>query len=234
MNITIIVYAILAGVLPSLLWLWFWLKEDNLHPEPRGLVAITFISGCISIIIAVVLEQFTSNFLIDTNMRYLSWAFIEEVVKYFAFAIVILHSRYLDEPIDAIIYCITVALGFAAIENTLFILSSLGNGEIAKSIVTGSLRFIGSSLVHVVSSAFIGFMIGISFYKNTFIKAISTVFGIIIATLLHTSFNLAIISVTSVSALKVFGWVWCAVIILIILFEEIKAIVPKESASKIS
>jgi RsiW-degrading membrane proteinase PrsW (M82 family) len=234
MNIAVIIYAILAGVLPSLLWLWFWLREDNLHPEPRSLIAITFISGCLSIIIAVVLEQFSSNFVSSDNAKYLTWAFIEEVVKYLAFAIVILHSRYLDEPIDAIIYCITVALGFAAIENTLFILSPLVNGEIAKSIVTGSLRFIGSSLVHVVSSAFIGFMIGISFYKSNLLKMISTVFGIIIATLLHTSFNLAIISASSVSALKIFGWVWCAVIILIILFEEIKAIAPKESTNKIS
>jgi predicted exporter len=77
-------------------------------------------------------------------------------------------------------------------------------------------------------------MIGISFYKSNLLKMISTVFGIIIATLLHTSFNLAIISASSVSALKIFGWVWCAVIILIILFEEIKAIAPKESTNKIS
>lgn len=229
MSITTIVYALLSGILPALIWLWFWLKEDNLHPEPRILIAITFLSGCVSVILAIILEKYSAQFLLNTTSKYLTWAFVEEIVKYLAFVIITLHSKYLDEPIDAIIYCITVALGFAAIENTLFVLSPLGNGEIARSIVTGSLRFVGSSLVHVVSSATIGFMIGISFYKGKIVKILSTVLGIFIAVILHSSFNLAIIKASSVSALKVFGWVWCAVVILIILFEEIKTVKPNDS-----
>jgi RsiW-degrading membrane proteinase PrsW (M82 family) len=223
-------YKILIGVIPALLWLWFWLKEDNLHPEPRKMLALSFIAGGICVAVAIILEGLIKElFVINDTYLYISWAFIEEIVKFIALVIVVMPSKYMDEPIDAIIYCITVALGFAAIENTLFVLSSLGNGEIARSIITGSLRFIGSSLVHVVSSATIGFMIGISFYKGKIVKILSTVLGIFIAVILHSSFNLAIIKASSVSALKVFGWVWCAVVILIILFEEIKTVKPNDS-----
>ena len=49
-------YALLSGVLPALLWLWFWLKEDNLHPEPRKVIARTFISGAIAVIFALIFE----------------------------------------------------------------------------------------------------------------------------------------------------------------------------------
>lgn len=229
MNLTNIAYVLLAGLLPALLWLWFWIKEDNLHPEPKSLIAISFIAGCMSVLLAVVLEGFAKEIINDQNYRYLAWATIEEVVKFLAVAIIALRSKYLDEPIDAMIYCITVALGFAAVENGLFIFKSLDTNGVVDSIVTGNFRFIGATLVHIVSSASIGFMIGLSFYKGAFMKVISVIIGIILASTLHTSFNLAIINTTDTSALKVFGWVWCAVVILIILFEEIKEIRPKIS-----
>lgn len=229
MNLTNTAYVLLAGLLPALLWLWFWIKEDNLHPEPKSLIAISFIAGCMSVLLAVVLEGFAKEIISDQNYRYLAWATIEEVVKFLAVAIIALRSKYLDEPIDAMIYCITVALGFAAVENGLFIFKSLDTNGVVDSIVTGNFRFIGATLVHIVSSASIGFMIGLSFYKGAFMKVISVIIGIILASTLHTSFNLAIINTTDTSALKVFGWVWCAVVILIILFEEIKEIRPKTS-----
>ncbi len=223
----ILVYALLAGILPAILWLWFWLKEDNLHPEPRTLIATSFIGGMIVVVVAVILEKYAYDIISDNTFRYIAWAAIEEICKFIAVAIIALSSRNIDEPIDAMIYCITVALGFAALENTLFILSPLHSGEIAKGIITGNMRFVGATLVHTVCSAIIGFMIGISFYKNIFLKTISLIIGVILAITLHAGFNLSIINETVTNTLKVFSWVWVAVVILIILFEEIKGIKEK-------
>lgn len=225
-----IAYALLAGLLPALLWLIFWLREDNLHPEPRSLVAGTFLSGMVVVVIAVFLEKYAADIIADEKYRYIAWAAIEEIVKFLAVALIALKSRYMDEPVDAMIYCITVALGFAALENALFILSPLDTGDITRSIVTGNMRFIGATLVHTVCSATVGFMIGLSFYKNAFLKTISLLFGVILAVALHASFNLSIINETVTNTLKVFGWVWLAVVILIILFEEVKGIKPKNGA----
>lgn len=223
----IIVYALLAGILPALLWLWFWLREDNLHPEPRSLVAGSFIAGMIVVVVAAFAEKYVADIIFDTEYRYIAWAAIEEILKFLAVALVVFHSKNMDEPIDAMIYCITVALGFAALENALFILSPLNDGDITKGIITGNMRFVGATLVHTVCSAVIGFMVGISFYKNTFIKALSLISGVILAVVLHAGFNLAIINQTVTSVLKVFGFVWIGVVILIILFEEIKGIKDK-------
>ncbi len=223
-----IVYALLIGIVPALLWLWFWLKEDNLHPEPRTILAITFIAGCTSVIIAIIVEGFLKEIIVGNETHlYIAWAFTEEMVKFVALAIVVLNSKYMDEPIDAMIYAITVALGFSAIENTLFILFSTGTEEMSRAIITSNLRFLGATLVHIISSASIGFMIGLSFYKNAFIKVIGVIIGVILATVLHASFNLAIINATEMGTLRTFAWVWFAVIILLILFEEIKFIRPK-------
>lgn len=227
MNFTVIGYALLSGILPALLWLWFWLKEDNLHPEPKSLVAGTFIVGGIVVLVALVLEKIVADIGLTNTHRYVAWAAIEEIVKYVAVAIIALRSRHMDEPIDAMIYCITVALGFAAVENTLFIISPLGDGDIARSIVTGNMRFIGATLVHIVSSAAIGFMIGLSFYRNKFLKFIAVASGLILAIGLHSAFNLSIINASATNTLRVFAWVWAAIIILLILFEEVKVIKPK-------
>ncbi len=227
MDIVTISYALISGLLPALLWLWFWLREDNLHPEPRSLIAGTFLVGILSVISAVILEKIAADIIFDTKIKYIVWAAIEEMVKFVAVLLVAFRSRYLDEPIDMMIYCITVALGFAALENALFILTPLDDGNITKTIITGNMRFIGATLVHVVSSASIGFMLGLAFYKNTLIKALALIAGIILSITLHASFNLSIINSSVTDTLKVFGWVWCEVVILIILFEEIKGIRPK-------
>lgn len=226
---TNIAYALIAGILPALLWLWFWIKEDNLHPEPRNLITITFIAGCVSVIIAIIFEKAAQDLLTNSVYTYIAWAGIEEIVKFMAVAMIAFRTKYLDEPIDAMIYCITAALGFSALENALFILSPISSGELATSIVTGNLRFVGATLVHVVSSAVIGFMLGLAFYRGTIAKAFALIFGVILAIALHASFNLAIISGTATNTLKVFGWVWCAVVILIILFEEVKAVHPSQT-----
>ncbi len=227
MDFTIIAYAILSGILPALLWLWFWLKEDNLHPEPRSILIGSFVAGMIVVIFAIFLEKFVAELVSSETTRYILWAGIEELVKFLAVGIIALGTSNLDEPVDAMIYCITVALGFAAIENTLFILGQLNAGEITKGIITGNMRFIGATLVHVISSALIGLMIGISFYKDIFVKTISVIFGVILAVALHSAFNLSIINATESNTLKIFGWVWCSVVILLIIFEEVKAIKPK-------
>lgn|SRR5574343_112098 len=219
-----ILYALLAGLLPTLLWLWFWLREDNLHPEPRSLVALSFISGMLVVAIAIISEKFAFDYISDDKTRYIVWASIEELCKFIAVSIVAFRSKALDEPIDAMIYCITVALGFAALENTLFLFTPIDSGDIAKGLITGNMRFIGATLVHVVSTSLIGFFYGIALYKNRIIKTISIIFGVILSIVLHASFNLSIINETVTNTLKVFGLVWVSVVILIILFEEIKGI----------
>jgi len=56
--------------------------------------------------------------------------------------------------------------------------------------------------------------------------------GLAGAIALHASFNLSIINASSTDTLKTFGWIWAAVVVLIILFEEVKAVHPKSSMSR--
>src|SRR3989344_4140007 len=140
----IIAISLVAGIVPSLIWLWFWLKEDKERPEPRGLILITFILGMAAVIFVLPLERFISEYVKGQNMLIFLLAMAEEVIKYIAVALVALRSSALNEPIDFPIFFIAAALGFAAFENTLFLLSPLSLNQTTVGIITGNLRFLGS------------------------------------------------------------------------------------------
>jgi RsiW-degrading membrane proteinase PrsW (M82 family) len=228
MSVHSLIYSLLAGIVPSGIWLWFWLREDA-KPEPRSLLGITFLGGILAVIAAIFVEKYIAGLVDDSALRYTLWAAAEEILKFVAVAVIALPSYYNDEPIDAMIYCITAALGFAALENGLFLLGPLSGGEIAQSIATGNLRFIGATLVHIVSSAMIGFGLGYTFYRGAFSRIVGVLVGLSAAIALHAAFNLSIINSDSGEILRSFGWVWGAVIILMVLFEEVKVVRPKLS-----
>ncbi|MES2314918.1 MAG: PrsW family glutamic-type intramembrane protease [Patescibacteria group bacterium] len=220
-------YAFIAGILPSLLWLFFFTREDASHKRPRGIIFGCFLGGAIAVIIAIFAEKVIADIVPDPTMRYTLWAAFEETVKFMVAGMIIFSSRATEDPVDTMVYCASVALGFAAIENTLFILGPLSHGSLVQAIITTNMRFIGATLVHVVSSALVGFMIGYVFYHGRLVKIAAALVGLAGAIALHATFNLSIINASSLDTLKAFGWIWGAVVILIILFEEVKAVHPK-------
>lgn len=223
-----IVYAFFVGLLPALIWLWFWLHEDNEHPEPRSVLAFTFTTGMAMIFLAIPLEAFFYKVAPSADWRFLAWAGVEEVLKFTAVLIVALHTRAYDEPMDAVIYMMCAALGFAALENTLFILNNslqilpnLGTSIVSTVFLT-NLRFIGANLLHVVASSTIGIALALSFYKRKDEKVVWAIGGLIVAIILHTLFNLFIIDGSGGSIFLVFATVWLLMMSFILVFEKIK------------
>lgn len=218
-----LLFALLGGILPALLWLWFWLREDKKRPEPRGLIMLSFVAGMIAVLFVLPFQKFADTYFTGIVVIVL-WAAVEEIFKYGGAYFSALKKKAMDEPIDAVIYMITVALGFAALENALFMLNPLMNGDIASTIVNGNLRFLGATLLHTLSSATIGIMIALSFYKSKWMRKLYTFFGIILAIVLHTLFNFFIIEGGGNKMFIVFFSVWVGIILLILIFEKIKKI----------
>lgn len=226
-----IIYAFLGGLLPAVVWLWFWLKEDRAHPEPSALITIVFIVGGLAIIPAYFLEKGVLAILPASLSQRLwlvvaLWALIEEVLKFIAVYLAAFRRRWFDEPVDAMVYMITGALGFAAAENFLFLLSTFttGNQPII-FLLTGNLRFIGATVVHLVASSLIGGFVGLAFYGGRWRRASYLAVGIITATFLHAMFNYFIITSESQGVLKIFVLLWATAIVVIFFFEKVKAIV---------
>ena len=225
-ELTSVTAAAAGGILPALAWLWFWRREDSAHPEPRRLIALAFLAGMVAVAIVIPLEKFVQPFLGSMTLVFTAWSAMEEVVKYLMARLTVLRSSQDDEPIDPVIYMVTVALGFAAAENTLFLLSPLSGDTIVQTVLTGNLRFVGATLLHVLSSAVIGVALGLSFYKSRSAKRLYALFGVILAILLHSTFNFLILNAPEEHLLRSFGLVWIGVIALIAVLEYIKRIHP--------
>ncbi len=234
--------AFTGGVLPALLWLWFWLRADRAYPEPKGLIALSFVAGMLvvylvfpiqKLIIAVLPAIMHALDIIALKITFILppaetvqiflLAFIEESGKLAAVFLVAYHTRYFDEPMDAVIYLITAALGFVAMENTLYILKDIANGGTTDLLLNGNLRFIGATIVHTASSAVLGLAFAFAFYGRLPLKILAGALGLILATLLHTYFNLSIIEAQgTISILGIFSKYWLVIIGIIILLEIVK------------
>lgn len=241
MSSSTLFFSLLGGVLPALFWLWFWLREDRLHPEPRALVMFSFIGGMVAVLFALPLEQWVCSYVASEVssqcpgalgsagsifLVIVSWSIIEEVLKYLAAYVTALRRRDNDEPIDSLIYLITAALGFAALENTLFLAGAFTQGGFIGGVDLGILRFVGATLLHVATSGVLGFFLALGWRSARHVRRANLFLGLSTAIVLHTLFNLYILKSAGGGhgTLTVFAFVWLAIVLLLVGFEKVKQI----------
>lgn len=158
---------------------------------------------------------------------------IEELLKFILTYNICLRRKVNDEPVDASIYMLTAALGFAAVETALFLTKPLSDGHILDSLLASNFRSIGPMLIHLISSATLGLFIGLAFYKSKYKKALYAGIGLLVAIILHSLFNFFIVLNDTYHNIYFF-WTaclgtWILVIAILFFFEKVKRVVRKEN-----
>jgi protease PrsW len=195
--------AILFGLLPGFAWLVFYMSEDP-HPEPKRLIAFTFMVGMAFGFFTVAIEEVFNGAVAHVGVVELSilsllgLALIEELMKFAAAHFAISKSPDFDEPIDAMIYMIVAALGFATLEN----IGAIANLPSASTQLIGplfpmiletiSFRFIGATLLHTLTSGIVGYYWARGIVLGKIGRYLTV--GIVIATILHAIFNYLILN----------------------------------------
>ncbi len=183
------------GVLPSFIWLAYFLRKD-VHPESNRMVIKIFLYGMLAALPAALIElgfvDSLFSFLGKTTFSQILYfligvAFVEEALKYLVVRNKVLSDPEFDEPIDVMLYMIIAALGFAALENILYLFSL----EIREVFLITSFRFVGAIFLHALCSAALGYFLALSFFK-TGERLKLFAFGFLIATVLHGLFNFSI------------------------------------------
>lgn len=195
----------ILGFLPSFIWLLFYLRKDK-HPEPNRMVLKVFIFGIISafftIFAQVLLKESLNVFNLPLKLAlilnvFIGAGIIEETAKYCAAKFGVFRDKELDEPTDIILYMIIAALGFAALENILYLSQQVLNKEsLAVLSEYGALmpakatleflawRFISATFLHALAAGLFGFFIALSFHYAKFRK-LFWLAGLLIASFLH-------------------------------------------------
>jgi protease PrsW len=176
---------LLLAISPTIFLLWFFYNQDRYRHESPKLLAITFILGAISTAPAIILELIAKalfpqgDTLLAVFLFYvLEVALIEEGMKFIAVRIYAYDSTMFVEPMDGLILGVAAALGFATVENILYVLRS--------GIVTAIVRAIISVPTHALCGAIIGFYLGEAKFRKKPLLALN---GLIIAILVHATFD---------------------------------------------
>jgi len=204
MDFTILIY-IFFGILPSLVWLSYYLRKDA-HPESNGMVLKIFLWGALVTIPVFFVQIGFSNLLGQISLNQLVYDLIywflvislsEEVFKYLVIKVKVINSPELDEPLDVMLYMIIAALGFAALENVLYLFSPVNqmsfNDLMVRTLIISFVRFIGATFLHTLCSAVIGYSLAISFCEVKW-KRLIFVAGITTAMLLHGLYDFSIMT----------------------------------------
>ena len=183
--------ALALGLLPSFAWLVFYLQEDP-HPEPKRLIAETFIIGALSTFGALFVQMAvnavgTANGVAQYSiLAFAVFGAIEELFKFSAAKLVtVTHAKDFDEPVDAMIYMIVAALGFATVEN---VVAAVRSTDLIFEAMT--LRFLGATLLHAVASGTLGYYWARAIASG---KTRLLLVGFAVATTLHVIFNYLIL-----------------------------------------
>lgn len=204
-------FYILLGLLPSLIWLSWYLRKDK-HPESNSTIIKIFFWGMLLAPLAVVLELFLT-WLIKPDASLLPFvaqlstngllrvalatalvpALVEEYLKYSLVRFKFLKTSAFDEPTDVMIYCIIAALGFAAVEN-LIILFKIPFPDFEQALGISGFRFLGATFLHALASALAGYYLAKGLLHPEKTKKLAF-FGLTLAISLHACYNYLIISI---------------------------------------
>lgn len=173
-----------VSVLPGVLWVAYFRSKDVYDPEPTRLLVRTFVMGALATIPAGLIEAPFRGLV--TNQPSLpvmllasifTIGLVEEYLKYWAVKRAVYGHEEFNEPVDGVIYAVTVGLGFAAFENVLYAMSY--------GLWVGLTRGVITSIVHASFSGIVGYAMGVAKFAPKAARQVMIWRALITAAVLH-------------------------------------------------
>ncbi|MCZ6508778.1 MAG: PrsW family glutamic-type intramembrane protease, partial [Acidobacteria bacterium] len=152
-------FIVFSALVPSLLLVWYFHSRD-VYPEPPRVLWTVFILGVATVLPVVLvarpfdalLDQISSPLAYGFASAFVQAAIPEELFKFLVVWFFAARHRAFDEPIDGVIYGVVASLGFATLENVLYVAG--GGLHVA---VTRALTAVPS---HAFLGAIMGYFVG--------------------------------------------------------------------------
>ena len=181
---------LLITILPSLLIVTFFVKSDK-FPEPASQIIKIFMYGLFLCIPAFLINTKLVNIYANTGISealissFLSAAPVEEVLKFTVLYSLVYKMKDFNEPIDGIVYGVSVSLGFATLENIYYVYFLSDYFDTSQQALA-VLRSFSAIPAHAAFGAIMGYF----FMKYAFIKKENNLaLCMIVPILLHGAYN---------------------------------------------
>ena len=151
------------AIAPGIAICLFIYFKDKYNREPLGLLILSFFMGILSIIPAVIIQIALTKpvehimgkgMLYTAVFSYLIVALGEEGSKFLALRFIPYRRKAFDDPFDGIVYAVVVSMGFATLENILYVMDH--------GFATGILRMFLSVPAHATFGVLMGYHVGLA------------------------------------------------------------------------
>lgn len=205
MNIvSVILIAIPLSLAPGIGICFLIYFRDKFEKEPFRLLRNCFLFGMLSIVPAIIIEG-TFNIaginenhgLIETFMyAFFVVAVAEELSKFFFLKKYAYKKTDFNEPFDGIVYAVMISMGFATLENVMYVLMS--------GIGTAVLRMFTAVPLHATCAVFMGYFVGKAKFSDK--KFANIITGIILAVIIHGLYDFFLFQ-KDIPALGIFSFI---------------------------
>lgn len=190
------VYIALSGMVPALVAMWFVDRLDRKRPEPPRLRRLVAFVGMLSVIPAIILELVlvrTVGADLEPPFTYQGASFssfvvaagVEEACKIVVVYWIVWRRPEFDERMDGIVYASRAGLGFALVENVLYLFQSTGDMQLQVWILRALLAVPG----HAMWTGMIGAMAARRRFDR---QGLGLVGGYLLAVAFHGAYDLAL------------------------------------------
>ncbi len=184
----LLLYSSLA-IAPGLAVCIFIYWRDKFEKEPLRLLIFSFFSGCVCTIPAVAIQMACNHWgfglprgLFNTAIHtFIVVALSEELCKFWFLKRYYRHSAF-NQPYDGITYAVMVSMGFATVENLLYVLGS------EKPIESAVVRMFTAVPAHATFGVMMGFFVGMAKFRPRY-AFWYMLLGLLIAVLFHGSYD---------------------------------------------
>ncbi len=172
---------LLLAIAPSLFFFLYIYRKDRYEPEPLRLLAWVFFLGALIVIPAGLIELLFPEGVISSAVVA---PVVEEGLKFLVVLVAVYRHPEFDEPMDGIVYATAASLGFATIENILYVMEG--------GLAVGIVRAIASVPGHVVFSCIWGYALGTAKFRPAPERGGIILAGLLGGMVLHGIFNFSL------------------------------------------
>ena len=181
----------LTGAIPALVVMWIFDHMDRHRPEPRWTLRKVAFAGAVLTIPVIFIHllhgfQMDGGYLDAAISGFIIAGLTEEVAKFLCVYFIVWHAPEFDERMDGITYGVRAGLGFAMVENVLYLHEALAKGQFIAT-------FIGRALLavpgHAIWAGLIGYFAARKRFDN---RGPGIIGGLAFAIFLHGIYDFAI------------------------------------------